>query len=389
MAAQFLTGCALLIDGSWWRGQGVLVRDGVIAAILPEASAVAAQRVALPPEALLSPGLVDVQVNGGGGVLFNDAPSLEAARAIAAAHRRLGTTAILPTLITDTGPAMALAGAAARAACDADCGVIGVHFEGPFLSPHRPGVHRGELIRPIEAADVALLAEVAAGLRGRVMVTLAPECVADSVLRRLAAAGVVLSAGHSEADFERMRAALAAGVTGFTHLYNAMPAPAGRAPGLVTAALLDGPSFCGVIADGVHVHRASLRLVLAAKGFGRVMLVSDSMPPLGTDQGEFMLQGRRILRGAGRLVSETGTLAGADICLADAVRFVVRELDVTVARALEMASAVPAAFLRLEDRVGRIAVGLRADLLLLSPDLQVLGTWHGGAWAGEAGVVAA
>jgi N-acetylglucosamine-6-phosphate deacetylase len=387
MSRQFLTGAAVLSDGEFLAGHGVLLHDGIIEAVLPETEPVNANRISLPPETLLAPGLVDIQVNGGGGVLFNDAPSPEGAYAIAAAHRRLGTTSLLPTLITDRPDAMRQAAETGRRVVGPDSPILGIHFEGPFLSPDRPGVHDPTLIRPPAEADLVLLESLATTLDGRVMLTLAPEMVEDAALRRLAAAGVLLSAGHSAASFERTGEALLAGVTGFTHLFNAMPPATARAPGIVTAALLSR-GWCGVILDGIHVHPAMLRLLLAAKPCNRIMLVSDAMSPTGTNAQQFLLQGRRILRSQGRLTTEDGTLAGADICLADAVRAGVRLLGLSPAAALTMASSVPAAFLRLGHHVGRIAPGCRADLVLLTPELDLLGSWLAGGWDGQAGVLA-
>ena len=381
MTAVFLTGAAVLQDGGWLHGHGVLVQGGLIAGVLPEAAIVQAAHIGLPPGSLLSPGLVDVQVNGGGGVLFNDAPTAQAARGIAAAHRRLGTTSILPTLITDTAASMRQAADAVRATTAQD-GIAGIHFEGPFLSPARPGVHDRTLFRSAAEPDLRLLETLAAELDGTVLLTLAPEHVNDATLRRLAEADVVLSAGHSEASFDRTTEAIEAGLRGFTHVFNAMPPAAARDPGLAAAALLDPNTWCGVIADGVHVHPAMLRLLLAAKPAGRVMLVSDAMPSVGTAAASFQLQGRTILRRGGMLTTPEGTLAGADISLADAVRCCVRLLGLSSAAALTMATEAPAAFLRQQARIGRIAPGCRADLLLLSGTLDVLGTWLGGQWQG-------
>ena len=381
MTATFLTGARLLADGAWLSGHGVLVEGGRIAAVLPDTAAPAATRIALPAGTLLAPGLIDLQVNGGGGVLFNDRPDQDSARAIAAAHRRLGTTSILPTLITDTAQAMQDA-----ATVQAEPGLLGLHFEGPFLSRDRPGVHRAELVRAPAEADLVFLEALAR--RTRILLTVAPESVPDAQLARLAGAGVVLSAGHSEASFERTGAALDAGVTGFTHLFNAMPPQAARAPGIAAAALASADAWCGVIADGIHVHPAMLRLLLAAKP-DRVVLVSDAMPATGTTATSFSLQGRIIHRADGALRTQDGTLAGADICLADAVRFCVRVLGLPSARALRMATAAPADFLGVAASHGRIARGLQADLLLLTERLDVLGTWLAGAWDGEPGVLPA
>ncbi len=381
MTATFLTGASLLAHGDWRQDLGVLIEGTRIHAVLPHTARPAATHVTLPPGTLLSPGLIDLQVNGGGGLLFNDQPDQATARAIAAAHRRLGTTSILPTLITDTPAAMR-----AAAAIRTEPGILGLHFEGPFLSPDRPGVHRPELIRAPNESDLAFLESLARITP--LLLTVAPETVPDAQLARLAAAGITLSAGHSAASSERTGAALEAGITGFTHLFNAMPPLAARAPGVAAAALSHPQSWCGVIADGIHVHPAMLRLLLATKP-GRVFLVSDAMPPTGTAATTFQLQGRAIHREAGALRTEDGTLAGADICLADAVRFCVRTLSLTAAQALTLATAAPAAFLGATTTHGAIAPGQQADLLLLTPDLDVLGTWLAGAWAGEPGILPA
>lgn len=373
MSARFYHGCDVITPAGRQAGLGVLVEAGRVHAVMPAASASTATRVALPPEALLAPGYIDVQVNGGGGVLFNDTPTAEAALAIAAAHRRLGTLAIMPTLITSPPADMRAAAAAMAQAVAAEAGVIGIHFEGPFLSPSRPGVHRADLIRPPDEADIAVLADLAARGVGRVLLTLAPERVPHESQARLAAAGVILSAGHSEAPFE----AVGPAIRGITHIFNAMPAPAARAPGVAGAGLV-GDFYVGLILDGIHVHPAMARLALAARGVRRTMLVSDSMSVAGTDMQSFTLLGRKILRRSGRLETEDGVLAGADLCVADAVRNAVAWLGVDVAEAVAMASAVPADFLGVGHERGRIAAGLRADLVLLGPDLQVLGTWLGG-----------
>ncbi len=332
----------------------------------------------LPPDAIVAPGFIDAQVNGGGGILYNDGPSAAAALAMARAHRAYGTTSIFPTLITDTPARMREAAAGiAEALAHSHGGVAGLHLEGPFLSADRPGVHDRALIRTVTDADRALLAGLAA--RVPLLLTLAPEHVADADLQAFADQGIRLSAGHSAATIERATAALACGITGFTHWPNAMPPLAGRAPGIMAACLADPASWVGIIADGHHVHPATLRLLLAAKAPGRVFLVTDAMPPTGTTLAEFILAGRTIHRRHGRLEASDGTLAGADLDMAQAVRRASRLLGLDPAESLRMASTYPAAFLRLPDR-GRLAPGLRADLVLLTPDLHPLGTWVAGRW---------
>jgi N-acetylglucosamine-6-phosphate deacetylase len=388
---RLLTGARVFTGERIVDDHAVLVEGDRIAAVLPAAEAPAlpadARLVRLPADALLAPGFVDVQVNGAGGVLFNDTPTAETALAIAAVTRRGGTTGILPTFMTDEPRKMRQA---CEAAIDAVArptgGVLGIHLEGPFLSPDRPGVHPAAQMRKPDAGDLELVIATARtiGERGRVLVTLAPECVDDRDIARLAAAGVMVAAGHTAASVERTRQALAAGVRGFTHLYNAMPPVLNRQPGPVAAALADRDAWCSIIADGMHVHPALLRLLVQLKPRGKVLLVTDAMPPSGTDATSFTLFGRTIARGGGRLVADDGTLAGADIDMASSVGNCMQLLDLTLEESLRMASLYPAAYLGLDDRLGRVAPGYRADLTLLrvdaagAPALSVLATWVGG-----------
>jgi N-acetylglucosamine-6-phosphate deacetylase len=375
-----LRGARILTEAGLEEGRSLLIAEGRVLDLLTGSAAPSQVQVeSLPEGSILAPGFVDLQVNGGGGVLFNETPTAEAARAIAAAHRRFGTTSILPTVITDRPEVMHQGVIAVREVmAQPGSGIAGIHLEGPFISPHRPGVHDPALIRRMETADVDWLCLSAADLP--LLLTLAPEEATDADLRRLAAAGVVLSAGHTAASAERIAGAIALGLRGFTHLYNAMPPLAGREPGPVGAAFLDPSAWCGLIVDGVHVHPASLRLALAARPEDRMLLVTDAMTVLGTEADGFNLYGNRILRRHGRLEREDGTLAGADLDMAAAVRNTVSMLGCAPERALRMASTYPAAFMGLADR-GRIAPGLRADLVLLSEALEVRGTWLEGQFA--------
>jgi N-acetylglucosamine-6-phosphate deacetylase len=386
---QLLAGARLFTGDRIVAGHAVLVDGARIAAVLPLAQAPADAAVRwLPGDGLLVPGFIDVQVNGAGGVLFNDAPTADAALAIAAVARRTGTTGVLPTLMTDeAGKLRPACDAAVQAVARPRGGVLGVHLEGPFLSPDRPGVHRAEWMRRPGAADLELLETAARriGRRGRLLVTLAPECVEDADIARLAAAGITVAAGHTAASFERTRAALRAGVRGFTHLFNAMPPVVNRQPGPVVAALADPDAWCTIIADGVHVHPALLRLLVQVKPRGKAVLVTDAMPTSGTDATSFALFGRPVHRERGHLVTDDGTLAGADIDLAASVKNCVELLDLPLEESLRMASLYPAAYLGLDGELGRVAPGYRADLTLLDPELSALATWVGGEeqWVGE------
>jgi N-acetylglucosamine-6-phosphate deacetylase len=332
---------------------------------------------------LLAPGYIDVQVNGGGGVLFNDDPTPEGIGRIAAAHRRYGTVGLLPTLVTDTPQVMAAAITATREARQLTPATLGIHLEGPFLDPLRKGAHELNYIRDLEPSDIATIAEANCGA---VMLTLAPNRVGAANIATLAQHGVLVSLGHSNASYEEACAAVKAGARAFTHLFNAMSAPAGREPGMVGAALDLDEAFVGLIADGHHVHEANLRIALAAKRHDRFMLITDAMPPAAGGPDHFDLQGRRVSRVDGCLRLEDGTLAGSTLTMDEAVRYAVNVVRLDLTDALAMASRVPATFLRRDMELGRIAQGYLASLVHLDDDLGVLETWiEGRSNADDAG----
>jgi len=292
---------------------------------------------------ILSPGYVDLQVNGGGGLLLNDAPSVQTIRTIAAAHRDLGVTHLLPTLITDTREATrAAVEAAFHATADAVPGVVGLHLEGPHLAQSRKGAHDGDLIRRMDNADLSDLLEAATRLPC-LKVTIAPENVTVGQVSALVEAGVLVSLGHTDAPFETCQRYFAAGARCATHLFNAMSQIGNRHPGLVGAVLANGGVSAGLIADGVHVHPEVMRLAwIAKRGPGRIFLVSDAMAVAGTDLPSFQLGGRVINRKDGQLRLEDGTLAGADLDLTTAVRVLVHDVGVPLEQALAAATTTPA-----------------------------------------------
>jgi N-acetylglucosamine-6-phosphate deacetylase len=327
----------------------------------------------LPDGAMLVPGFVDLQVNGGGGLLLNDQPTAEGMRAIARAHRPLGTTAILPTLITDTRGQMIVAIEAALEAAGGD-GVLGLHLEGPFLSAARPGIHRKDRIANAEMGDLDVLRR----LPPHSMVTLAPECVPQGFIRGLVQAGIRVSAGHSEGSAEVMQRAIGEGLTGVTHLYNAMPPLMGRAPGIVGMALTEPRLIAGLIVDGHHVDPVSVRAAFAAKGADGIALVSDAMPSVGSSETQFELMGRTISLRDGKLTSDDGTLAGAHLHMAAGVKKAVMLAGIALEDALHAATLTPARFLGLGGERGAIAPGAHADVVALSSDLDVLSVWAAG-----------
>lgn len=359
------------------HGLGVIIDGDRIAAVLPESDAVARADTRLDLEGgRLVPGFIDTQVNGGGGVLFNDDLTVDAIAAIGAAHRRFGATGFLPTLISDDLDAIDTAMRAVEQAIAAGVpGVLGIHVEGPFLSAARAGIHDKAKFRLLDQRASTLLRSLKVG---RTLVTLAPELTEPAMIAQLCAADVIVAAGHSDATYEEIEAALAAGVSGFTHLFNAMSPLTSRAPGVVGAALSDQVSYCGLIVDGRHVHPAALRIALACRPLDRFMLVTDAMPSVGLTDKTFTLQGQTITVEDGVCVAADGTLAGSDLDMATAVRNAIRLLGLDTVEALRMASLNPATFLGLDHQLGRIAPGHLANLVLLDDDLGVRTTWIAG-----------
>jgi N-acetylglucosamine-6-phosphate deacetylase len=372
MVTALINGRILSATG-WREGAAVLLDAGRIVDVVDRKETPTGARIRDLQGASLVPGFIDIQVNGGGGVLFNDSPTVEAIARIGAVHRRFGTTGFLPTLLSDDLTIVDRAMRAVEAAIESGVpGVLGIHIEGPFLNVERKGIHDATKLRTLDEAAFNLLTSLK---HGKTLVTLAPETMSLEMIERLSAANVVLSAGHTNASYEDIRAALDHGLTGFTHLFNAMSPLMSRAPGAVGAALESQTAWCGMIIDGRHVSPVVLRLALRARPLDRFILVSDAMPTVGNDDKTFQLGGRLIRAEGGACVAQDGTLAGSDLDMALAVRNAVDMLGVTLAEAVTMASTAPAAFLGLAPARGVIAGGAAADLVLLSDTGDVLATW--------------
>jgi N-acetylglucosamine-6-phosphate deacetylase len=367
----------ILTDAGFVEDKVVLVDNGFITQVVErrDAPSNAYRTYDLQGHRLL-PGFIDTQVNGGGGVLFNDAPSVESIAEIGRAHRRFGTTGFLPTLISDDLHVVSRAMRAVQDAIQIGVpGVLGIHIEGPFLNEERKGVHDATKLRRLDDTALALLASLKGG---KTLVTLAPEKTTPDMIRKLSDAGVIVSAGHTNATYEQIRAALDHGLRGFTHLFNAMSQLTGREPGAVGAALDDANSWCGIILDGIHVDPVVLRIAVRSKRRERFMLVTDAMPSVGAPSKSFQLQGRTISVTDNVCVDTEGRLAGSDIDMATAVRNVPSMLQLELATAARMASQYPAEFLGLAGELGRIAPGQRANLVLVDEGVHVMETWIDG-----------
>ena len=376
MTTALLHARVLAPDG--WRDDAAVLLEGdrILDVLAPNHPRVRQAQQHDLHGAMLLPGFIDTQVNGGGDALFNASPTVDTIRRIGAAHRCYGTTGFLPTLISDDIDVMRAAlGAVQQALAEGVPGVLGIHLEGPYLAAARRGVHDAKYFHAPGSDELALLCAPRAGVR---LLTLAPEQVAASGIAALAAAGVIVCIGHSAADYPTTRAALAAGVRGFTHLFNAMTPLGSREPGVVGAALEDADSWCGIIVDGQHVHPASLRVAIAAKPRGKMLLVTDAMPPVGGDDAQFTLNGEVITVRDGVCQTAQGVLAGSALDMASAVRNTVQLLGLPLADAVRMASTYPADFLGLGTSHGRIAAGYHADLVVMDDDYCVRQSWVGG-----------
>ena len=327
----------------------------------------------------LIPGFIDLQVNGGGGVLFTAAPTVDSLRTIGAAHRQYGTTGFLPTLITTRFDVMREAvSAVAEAIAIGTPGVLGLHLEGPFLSPERKGVHDAGKFCQLDQTGFDILTSLQVG---STVVTLAPELTSPRMISRLVAEGVIVCGGHSGATYAQARNALAHGLSGFTHLYNAMTPLQSREPGMVGAALEDDDSWFGIIADGHHIHPAAFSVAVAAKKRGGALLVTDAMPTVGSPDTSFVLDGKTIVASQGRVTNAEGTLAGSDLNMLSAVNNAAEFARLDWFEAVRMASLYPARALGLERELGAIRPGFRASLLALDSAHRIRASWINGAMA--------
>lgn len=371
-ASRIFDGTRILTNHS------LLIHDGRIAAVLPSDADTPPAIPMACPGGIVMPGFIDLQVNGGMGLMVDGATDHDALARLHTGHRAMGTAAILPTLISDTPKATTrVIEAAVAAARNGTPGLLGLHLEGPHLDPRRKGAHDAALLRPMTGADLAQLVAAAQHLPV-LMVTLAPEQVTPDQIAALAQAGVIVSLGHSDCDLGAARAAFAAGARAATHLFNAMSQMSHRAPGL-TGAVLSGATAAGLIADGIHVDPAALRVALAARPEG-LFLVTDCMAVAGTTMDHFTLNGRTILRAGGALRLACGTLAGADLCMDRAIATLIREAGCPPERAMAMATRIPADLVGAGDRHGVIAPGRAADLVWLDDDYTLQGVWTPQGW---------
>lgn len=381
---QILTG-ARIFDGHKFLNQHVLiVEDGKVSHILEVSTYENTNEDYRNAETIqfsggiLTAGFVDLQVNGGGGILLNETPTIDGLKAIIAAHRKFGTTSMLPTFISDTIDNMKnIIEVANRALAENVSGMVGLHLEGPYFNFDRRGVHLPSMIRPVDDGVAELYKSLKNGV---LMVTLAPEKVPNGFISDLVKANILVYAGHSDATYEQIKFALAEGLNGFTHLYNAMSPLTNREPGVVGAALDDEYTYVGLILDGKHVSSVSAKVAISAKKQGKICLVTDAMPPVGTDDDSFQLYGEKINVRDGTCITDGGTLAGSALDMATAVRNCHQDLGISLEESLKMASLYPAAALGMDHKIGQLKTGFQADIIHLNDELYVTKTSVNGNW---------
>lgn len=375
-----LVGARIFTGEEFLDDYALVIAGEKIEALLPRAQLESSIPQTILTGGVLAPGFIDLQVNGGGGAFFTNDTSVNAIQTMLDGHRPTGTTSLMPTLVSDTRAVhQAGVNAVADAAAAGIKGVLGIHVEGPFFDMARRGAHNERYIRTMEQADIDwLVASVKAQHDFKVMLTLAPEHAAPGQIKQLTSAGVVVCAGHTDGHYADVIAGLKEGLSGFTHLYNAMRPTIGREPGVVGAALEDANSWCGIIIDGYHVHAASARIAYAAKPKGKMYLVTDSMSTVGSPEKSFQMYGETIYEKDGCLVNAEGRLAGSAIGMIDAVRLNTEWVGVALAESLRMASLYPAEFMQVDKYLGRIVSNYRADLVHFTDDYRVTHTWIAG-----------
>lgn len=327
------------------------------------------------------PGFIDLQVNGGGGIMFNSEPSVSTIKQILKGHQRYGTTGIMPTLITTSFAEMEKAIlAVSQAIAENIPGVLGIHLEGPFLNETKKGVHDATKFCAIDEQGLAIMTSL---IGGKTIVTIAPELTDTQTIKTLNQAGLIICAGHTNANYEQTITAINAGLHGFTHLYNAMTPLESRAPGTVGAAISDERTWFGIIADGYHMHPSAFKIAVRAKQTGGAILVTDAMATVGARSDSFVLDGEVIKSINGKCVNAAGTLAGSDLNMNQAVKNAVEFANISWQEAVRMASLYPAKALGIDDTYGRLKKGFYANFAIIDSALDVKSTWINGLEVGE------
>ena len=326
-------------------------------------------------QGILAPGFIDLQVNGGGGVLFNNSPNKESLNTIIKAHQYFGTTSIMPTVISDSLEVLEQCIKTVTEEIKNNSSLLGIHIEGPFFNTKYRGVHQKQYISAINS-DYLNLFESLKGFP--VMLTLAPECISSQQLKHLTSLGIKTLAGHSDATYDELDDAIKNGLDGFTHLFNAMGQISAREPGVVGSALHFENTFASIIVDLHHVHPSLIQLAYQLKPTGKLFFISDSMATINHGKPSFELYDEVVNESDGRLVNSEGKLAGSSITQIDAVKNAYQKCNIPLNQALAMASRYPAEYLGIENHLGSLKPGYRADLVHFDSNFKVHNVWVSG-----------
>ena len=326
-------------------------------------------------QGILAPGFIDLQVNGGGGVLFNNSPNKESLNTIIKAHQFFGTTSVMPTVISDSLEVLEQCIKTVTEEIKNNSSLLGIHIEGPFFNTKYRGVHQKQYISTINS-DYLNLFESLKGFP--VMLTLAPECISSQQLKHLTSLGIKTLAGHSDASYDELDDAIKNGLDGFTHLFNAMSQISAREPGVVGAALHFENTFASIIVDLHHVHPSLIQLAYQLKPTGKLFFISDSMATINHGKPSFELYDEVVNESDGRLVNSEGKLAGSSITQIDAVKNAYQKCNIPLNQALAMASRYPAEYLGIENHLGSLKPGYRADLVHFDSNFKVHNAWVSG-----------
>lgn len=373
---QAITGAKVFTGERTLTGYAVVIDKDQVLSVTPEDQLPANIDKIAVAGGTLCPGFIDVQVNGGGGVLLNNAPTVDSLKQMVQGHRQFGTTGMMPTMISDTADVVKQGVQAVETAISEGVDVIlGIHVEGPFFNPARRGAHLEAHIRTIEDDDVTWPSMLPSG---KFIYTIAPEMTTPERITQLLQTGAKVSIGHTGANYDDVKTALDLGVDGFTHLFNAMTPMQGREPGVVGAAIESQEAWVGIIVDGYHVHPASLKSAIAAKPVGKAVLVTDAMATIGAEEKSFQIYDETIYEKEGKLVNAEGNLAGSAISMIDAVKNATTMLDLSLEEAIRMASLYPAQYLGLGDQYGLLKSGYKANMVHFDDEFNVTSTWVSG-----------
>ncbi|NUW66553.1 N-acetylglucosamine-6-phosphate deacetylase [Vibrio coralliilyticus] len=366
-----LTNCKIYTGNDVLVDHAVVIKDQLIDSVCPVAD--------LPQDfetidlngVNVSPGFIDLQLNGCGGVMFNDEITAETMQVMHKANLKSGCTSYLPTLITSSDEDMRQAIAAARDYhAQYQNQSLGLHLEGPYLNVMKKGIHSVDYIRPSDDSMINFICENADVIT---KVTLAPEHNAPEHIQQLKDAGIIVAIGHTNATYAEARKGFESGITFATHLFNAMTPMVGREPGVV-GAIYDTPDvYAGVIADGFHVDYANIRIAHKIKG-EKLVLVTDATAPAGADMDYFIFVGKKVYYRDGKCVDENGTLGGSALTMIEAVQNTVEHVGIALDEALRMATLYPAKAIGVEEQLGRVKQGMVANLAIFDRDFKVQAT---------------